>query len=146
SDGPSEIVSLFRFENQLESVKQFKQNITEGKNFLENTDSVLSQATDVVQRARELAVRGANDSLNEEARENIANEINQRLEELVDLANSKIGGKYLFGGSETEISGDLFTVRRNGDGEIVEVTYNGDTNSSKKEVGDGEKVTSNLIG
>lgn len=147
SDNPSDTVRLLDFQNQKDDIKRFKDNITAGRNSLENSTSVLKQANSVLQRARELAVRGANDSLDSGARSNIADEINQRLEELVDLANSKVGDKFLFGGSETTGSaGSLFDVRRNGQDEIVEVTYNGDFNGKEAEVADGQLVQSNLPG
>jgi flagellar hook-associated protein 3 FlgL len=147
SDNPTDTVRLLRFQNQQDNIERFKDNITQGRNSLENSNSVLKQANSVLQRARELAVRGANDSLDTSARSNIADEINQRLEELVDLANSKVGDKFLFGGSETTgETGSLFDVRRNGQNEIVEVRYNGDANNSEVEVSGGQLVKTNLPG
>ena len=147
SDNPTDVVSLLRFQNQRDNLEQQKKNITQGQNQLENTEAVLGEVNSIGQRVRELSVRGANDSLDDSARSNIADEMNQRLEELVDTANTKVGDKFIFGGAETEgTAGELFSVRRNGANEIVEVTFNGDANNSQVEVGDGQKVRSNLLG
>jgi len=72
SDNPSDTVRLLQFQNLEDNVEQFKSNINQGRNFLENSESTLQSVNSLLQRTRELAVRGANDSLNEEARSNIA--------------------------------------------------------------------------
>ncbi len=146
SDDPPNLVRLFRFHNQQDRVEQYQKNIDSGRNFLQNAEGILDEVTDLTQRVRELGVRAANDSLGAGERNLIAEEVNERLEELVDIANSRLGGRYLFGGTETQNGEDLFSVERDGEGNIIDVTYNGDMNQMENEVGEGEMVVSNLAG
>ncbi len=146
SDNPPDLVRSFSFHNQKEQIQQYDQNITAGKNKLSASESIMSEVTGLVQRVRELAVRGANDSLGAKDRDLIASEVDQRLEELFDVANSQQADKYLFGGAETQGIDQLFSAERNGEGEIVDVNYHGDATIQKKQVGEGEKVVSNLLG
>ncbi len=146
SDDPPNLVRLFRFHNQQDRVEQYQKNIDSGRNFLQNAEGILDEVTSLTQRVRELGVRAANDSLGAGDRNLIAEEVNERLEELVDIANSRLGGQFLFGGAETQNGENLFSVERDGEGNIVNVTYNGDMNQMKNEVGEGEMVVSNLAG
>ncbi len=80
------------------SLDQYGKNINAGLPFLEQTDSVLGDVTEVLGRAKELALQFANDSNNAQDRAIGAAEIQQLFERMVGLANSQIEGRYLFGG------------------------------------------------
>jgi flagellin-like hook-associated protein FlgL len=80
------------------SLDQYDKNINAGLPFLEQTDSVLGDVTEVLGRAKELALQFANDSNNAQDRAIGAAEIQQLFERMVGLANSQIEGRYLFGG------------------------------------------------
>jgi flagellar hook-associated protein 3 FlgL len=146
SDNPPDMARLFRFHNQSEQIDQNQKNISSARNFLSNSEGILSNVTNIFQRVRELGIRAANDSLSSSERDLIAAEIDERLEELVDIANSKMGGRFLFGGAETEGLDEIFSVERSGKGEIIGVTYNGDANNLVNQVGEGENVVSNIAG
>ncbi len=146
SDNPPDLARLFRFHNQSEQIDQNQKNISSARNFLSNSEGILSQVTNIFQRVRELGIRAANDSLSSTERDLTASEVDERLEELVDIANSKMGGRFLFGGAETEGVDEIFSVERSGKGEIIGVTYNGDANNLLNQVGEGETVVSNIAG
>src|SRR5690606_21549990 len=55
----------------------------------------------VLERARELAERGANDTLDATSRRALADEANVLWEHLLQVANTAYKGRYLFGGAQT---------------------------------------------
>ncbi|AGB42149.1 flagellar hook-associated protein 3 [Halobacteroides halobius DSM 5150] len=102
SQNPTGTVRSMRLETSLEDNQQYIENIDNGITWLQTTDDAYSQATKVLQRTRELAVRGANDSLSDTDREAIAEEVEQLRESLVGIANSTHNGRYIFAGQKTK--------------------------------------------
>ncbi len=56
----------------------------------------------MVQRARELAVQGGNGTLSATARSLIANEVQTLKSQYVEIGNSSLGGRFIFGGTATD--------------------------------------------
>jgi flagellar hook-associated protein 3 FlgL len=81
---------------------QYQRNIDAADARLGNEDRTLSSVADVLQRVRTLALEGANGTLSDGDRKNLATEIRQRLAQLVQLANTKdANGEYIFAGNAT---------------------------------------------
>jgi flagellar hook-associated protein 3 FlgL len=103
SDDPVGVNYALRYRAQLNHLNQFKTNADAAVNVLDFTDSTIGQVTDVLQRARELAVQGANDTLNSGDRQVIAKEVEQLFHQLVQLGNAQFNGKYIFNGQKTDV-------------------------------------------
>lgn len=100
ADNPTAAAQVLGLNESISVTGQYQANIAVAKSRLELEDGALSSAVDVLQRARELAVRGLNDSLGAEGRRAVAYEMRQLVDEMVALANSQDGnGDYLFGGN-----------------------------------------------
>jgi flagellar hook-associated protein 3 FlgL len=69
---------------------------------MSTTDRALGQALDVVQRAQELAVQGGNGTLSTASRALIAAEVETLKSQFVEIGNSSIGGRFIFGGTATD--------------------------------------------
>jgi len=80
------------------SLVQYDKNVEAGLPFLEQTDSMLGEVKEALDRTKELAVQLSNDSYNAGDRRIGALEVQQLFERLVGLANSQVEGRYLFGG------------------------------------------------
>lgn len=124
SDDPSGTEAAMRLRTSIQAGQQYIRNVDEALSWLEATDSALEHVTQVMQRARELILYGANGTLPEESRQALADEMEQLLEDLVNVANSKHGQRYLFAGQNTlekpfEIGTD------SGDPSKIVVTYHG---------------------
>src|SRR5439155_1376960 len=78
-----------------------QRNIDEATGWLETTDDALSDAASVINRARELTVQGASDSLGPDQRQAIALEIDQLIEAVKESANATFQGTYVFSGAAT---------------------------------------------
>jgi flagellar hook-associated protein 3 FlgL len=105
---------------------QWINNLSTSISWTQSTSSVLSDVLDSMQRLNELAVE-ANDGTNAANRSDIASEVNQILEGLVTSGNSEYVGNALFSGTGGATAGNPFSVTRDANGQITEVTYTGST-------------------
>jgi flagellar hook-associated protein 3 FlgL len=101
SDDPVVAMRGISYRGDLNNIEQYKRNINEVNNFLDSTDVALEQATSALQRIRELTVNASNGVYTDNERKSIALEINQLREQLIDVGNSKLAGKYIFNGTST---------------------------------------------
>jgi len=104
SDDPVVAMLGLGYRTDLNQVEQFTRNIGEVRNWLETTDDALSQGVQVLNRIRELVVQASNDTYEENQREAIAKELRELNEQLKIIAQTKIGDKYLFNGTNTSQS------------------------------------------
>lgn len=104
SDDPVIAMKGMRYRSQVVEVEQFKRNLNEGFNWMDNSDAALEETGQVLQRIRELTVQASNDSYGSEERKNIAKEIERLQEHIVALANTKVGDNYIFNGTDTSKS------------------------------------------
>lgn len=102
SDDPVVAMKGMRYRSQVVEVDQFRRNLNEGFNWLENSDSALDETGQVLHRVRELVVQASNDSYNATSRQNIEKEISRLQEHLVAMANSRVGENYIFNGTDTD--------------------------------------------
>lgn len=102
SDDPAGIENVLSIKGSLNMVKQWKSNADDAISYMSMTDSTLGDVTSMLQRARELAVQGANDTSTPQSRQAIAQEVDQIADQVRMLANSKMGNKYIFSGTMTD--------------------------------------------
>lgn len=101
SDDPVVVMKGIGYRTELNKVQQFSRNIGEAYNWLDTTDDTLDKIGSALQRARELMVQASTDTLTVEERLQINSELKQLKEHINDLANTKIGNKYIFSGTKT---------------------------------------------
>lgn len=101
SDDPVVAMKGINYRRNLQEVQQYKRNFSEAYNWIENSDAALDKAGQALQRIRELVVQASNDTYDESQRESISKEIAQLKEHLVEIANTKVGDKYIFNGTDT---------------------------------------------
>ncbi|MBO0961052.1 flagellar hook-associated protein FlgL [Neobacillus sp. MM2021_6] len=100
SDDPVTAVRSMYYRSSLNEIDQFKRNASDGLSWMESGDSALDEVTTVLHRVRELTVEGLNGTNDESSKSAIAAEINQLKEHLGEIANTQIGGKYIFAGTD----------------------------------------------
>ncbi|MGX1901499.1 flagellar hook-associated protein FlgL [Thermolongibacillus altinsuensis] len=118
SDDPVVAMKGMAYRTNLTEIEQFKRNFSEAYNWLENSDAALDKATQALQRIRELVVQASNDTYETTQRQAISQEIKQLTEHLVTIANSKVGDKYIFNGTNTlqppvQMNGTSITTSNN---------------------------------
>ncbi|KUO52792.1 MAG: hypothetical protein APF76_02330 [Desulfitibacter sp. BRH_c19] len=139
SDDPVVVSRVMSIRSTLEEMEQFDKNMRDAGSWLEVSENSLSNLTDVLQRARELAVYGAGGTLTTEAMEGLADEVEQLIEESIQTANSAYGDAYIFGGTFTTHPPFIFNKDDGG----ISVEYRGDFKDINYEVSPGVQMTIN---
>ncbi len=104
SDDPIATAQLLSTKSAIKAQEQYRRNMEDASGWLETTDGALEQANDVLQRVRELAVAGATGTLPEESMGALADEIDNLVGEMVQVANTNYAGRFIFGGGKTGTS------------------------------------------
>jgi len=100
-DDPADVRSAVKARDGLGEMEQFLRNITTAQRSVDASDTALASAGEAIQRARELAVQGANGTLSASDRQTMALEVEQLARQLVTHAGAKAGDQYLFSGFQT---------------------------------------------
>ncbi|MDR7073154.1 flagellar hook-associated protein FlgL [Fictibacillus barbaricus] len=101
SDDPVVAMKGMSYRTNLTEVEQYKRNLSEAYNWMENSDSALDKATSAMQRIRELTVQASNGTLDDSQKLMIEKEVGQLKEHLGAIANTQVAGKYIFNGNDT---------------------------------------------
>jgi flagellar hook-associated protein 3 FlgL len=137
SDDPVGVAKSLKLRADLNENAQFRENANDALSWLETTETALMKIKEVLQRARELAVQGANGTLTPEDSKKIAEEAVQLRDQLVSLGNSTYAGKYIFSGNKTNQA----PVGLDADGSFI---YSGDTGPIVYQVGVSDILQANM--
>lgn len=144
SDDPLAARRAIAAQSEITANEQFLASITATQPMLVDTESALRTTLDYIQRANELTLQGLNSTNTQEQRDQIANEVNQLIEGVLQQANSFSSGRYLFGGTRT--LAEPFDATRDADGEITALTYVGNDEDIQIEISDGIRLAINITG
>lgn len=101
SDNPIDVTLIMGMKSILSEQETHIKNMEDGIGWLEATDQALANLGEVVKRASELALQGANGTASQDARIAIAQEIGQLIDEAKQIINTNYAGRYIFGGTNT---------------------------------------------
>lgn len=103
SDAPVGATKILEIRTDKVNNSQFVDNVRLAEAFLNNTDHALQNLSDIVLRAKEIAInQSSGASSNESTRVAVAEEVKQLYEAAVGAANTRIADRYLFGGYKTD--------------------------------------------
>lgn len=144
-DDPFAVEQSLGFRARLQSGEAILHNVAMSTDWLNATDKTLSDMTTVLNRAQDLALRGANDTLGLDERQSLATEVEGLLEQAVALGNNRNGDQYLFSGFQ--INKAAFSINRDATtGLISSVTYDGDAGQIQREVEPEVNMAINIQG
>lgn len=119
SDDPIRVTQALYMRSALSEQQQHIKNMKDAKSWLDASDTALANASEIIHRAQELAVYGANGVLPQEARNALADEIDELVDHLMQVANTNHAGRYIFAGTATTqppfIYEDVLVLDGNGD-------------------------------
>ena len=104
SDDPFGTEAVLRLRTSQASVEQFQQNGVMVKDGLQTADTALESYEQLLDRARALLTQGASDTTSAANRQSIAVEIDSLRQGMLNIANTKSNGIYLFGGTRQDIA------------------------------------------
>ena len=139
ADDPGAAARIVGLRSALERVDQFDRNIDAGLTQLETAEGSLEDLTDVLIRIRELTVSA---DIEDGQFDLIREEVQQRFDQLVAIANTRLADRFLFGGFETETAPITQTGVFTDPAPIV--AYNGDSGALFLQVDEGSQVQVNV--
>ena len=125
-DDPTVAALMVRGQQTIDRMNAINQNASRAGDEVDSADSALQSLSDVLARARELAVQMGNDSYSAADRAGAATEIDGLVQQAVTLMNTNVNGRYIFGGNQDQTA--PFDTSGN---------YNGDTAVRQVEVAPG---------
>jgi flagellar hook-associated protein 3 FlgL len=120
-------------------------NAVEVTTMLQAATSALQETSTAITRVKELAVQAATGTYGALERRAIAEEVNQLLGTLVELANPKALGGYIFSGEATATA-SFVTVDADADGKADQVEYRGEPVSTQVKIAPFMTGELNLVG
>lgn len=150
SDNPISNVEALAITSTTNDNKQYTRNSDYALLHLNVTEKSIEQLTELLGKAKEIAIAQASDFYGADVRRNVASEVKQLKNQAVSIANKRIGNKFIFSGFATltrpfdesgkyfgdkghiqlEVSKDFFVpINLNGE----EVFYTAQDTSSRRE-------------
>ena len=141
SDDPLAAAQMVGNQDQSNRADQYLQNIDTLTSQLQTADTALGSTVTAVTQAITLGVQGSTGTLSAANRQQIVQNLLGIQSQLVQLANTSVGGSFLFGGTaSTTPPYTLDSTSPSG------VTYNGNNGTNTVQVADGLKLQTNLPG
>jgi flagellar hook-associated protein 3 FlgL len=143
SDDPSAAYRVLGLNSQQRLLENYMDNISEANGVLEISTSVIGDMSSIIDETKVGLTQIISGTYDENGRQRLAKQINDALEQMVSLANTRHLGQYIFGGSNT--SSAPYAVQRT-NGEITSVTYQGSSQQRDIEVAPGIQSNTYHVG
>jgi len=131
----SVFADTLRLDYEEHSLTQIVNVATDAQSFANNTDSVMFQFTDSLIRFKTLLIQAANGTNNDNNFYAISNELESLKDNMINLGNTSINGRYLFSGNATDVK----PLDANGN-------YRGNDKTLKAVVGANIEISYNIPG
>lgn len=102
SDDPYKASRIVKMYADIAGNEQYNDNITDVTNFLDVTDTSITQISNLYSRVRELLVSAGNAAYGSEQMQSIQDEMKVKVGQLAQLLNTSFDGKYVFGGTKVD--------------------------------------------
>jgi len=144
SDDAGDFAYALNMRDAVGVADRYKKNSQETKDWLAVTETSVTSAGEMLQNVRSRVVQSANAPLTASERGDLAQEINQLLEEMLSAANADNAGRFVFAGHATLAA--PFIATRSDDGRILSVTYRGDDGLMRREIMTDDVIPANVTG
>ncbi len=135
SDDIATFTETMRLDNEITTLGQVKQSTESGYKISNQSDVILNDFEDSMNRFRTLLIQASNDTNSETSRDAISLELRGLEKHLKNLSNTSINGQYLFSGSMVDVK----PISDDG-------TYNGNDVSMNSFLGSNSQQQYNLTG
>jgi len=125
SDDPIKTIRSLRFNTNLASNEKYTQNLKDALSWMDTTDGAISDINSMMINIKEKVTQAANGSNPQDAVKTIGEEVNNIINHIINVSNTKIGDRYIFAGQNDKQqpfirSGDDITYK--GDGGKISIT------------------------
>jgi len=140
SDDPAGAAQVVQINDLTSQVDSFQRSISSISGELSTADSTFSSLVTTLQRAVSLGVEGANGTLSDSDRADIATELTGIQSQLLTLANTAYQGQFIFAGTATVQPFVFNPASPSG------VSYQGNAGTNKVSIGQGYQLQVNIPG
>jgi flagellar hook-associated protein 3 FlgL len=140
SDDPAGAAEMVFNKSETSQADTFLRSASSVSGLLQTADSTLSSVVTALQRAISLGVEGANGTLSDTDRADVANELSGIQQQLLSLANTDYQGEFVFAGTATAQPFVADSTSPSG------VTYAGNTGTNQVQVGQSYSLQINVPG
>jgi|CZKS01.1.fsa_nt_gi flagellar hook-associated protein 3 FlgL len=102
SDAPDQISELLQTRSNLAQAQQINSNLGLVTTEVNTAQTALQNAVSLVEQAQSLGTQGASDLASGDTTQNVADQLGTVLQQLVGLANTTVGGRYIFSGDSDQ--------------------------------------------
>ena len=143
SDRPGDVSRLLGLKDRATQLARFKLNATTGRTIVDSSAASLQDISGRIIDAREIIIQGLNGTLSTSDRTTLADSLDGILDDLVALANSRFGDRFLFSGSATDTA--PFSIEADASGQ-ERVVYRGNDERIRIEIGPETVSPTNVPG
>ncbi len=140
SDNPGGVASALQYRGSIRRADQLARNADDGLSWLSAADGALMGMQTVLNRARELGLRGANATMSANDREALAKEVDALRDQALSLANTTRLGRPIFSGNAVPVPPATDAAYS------TTFAYQGDAGAVERTVAEGVTVRVNLTG
>jgi flagellar hook-associated protein 3 FlgL len=143
SDDPVGMSKILDYRASQAAINTYQRNAKQSESWLTMTEAKLTSMLDLLVKAKEIALSQGSATADSSSRKSAAVAVQSLIDEMLSLANSKMGDRYLFAGSDTSVKpfssalgeatvGEVQAAGGNAfDGTVVSGgTYTGDVNKT----------------
>jgi flagellar hook-associated protein 3 FlgL len=143
ADDPSAVNDILQLNSEIGSNTQIGHNLNIVQTDVNTAESSINTATTLMDTASQLATQGATGTAGTTARQELANQVLGLIQQMQGLANTQVGGRYVFSGSSDQTTPygavDLVNNTTNGVG-----TYLGSSSTSAIQGPEGSSISIGL--
>ncbi|MDQ1272087.1 MAG: flagellar hook-associated protein 3 FlgL [Planctomycetota bacterium] len=144
SDDPSGARKVLGLKGEESQVQQYLDNVMATKEQINFTFNTLDGIYEILSQIKSLTIQASNDTLGQPERQVIAAELNELMESVLQNVNTDNNGRYIFSGTKTSTS--PFSGTRDSNGRISSVSYNGNNEEIKYQIGSNTYIQVNTPG
>ena len=89
SDNPVDALNSLAIRSKISDIEQYQRNISRSQTLLQNTETMVSELSDIFERLHGLAVQGSSDTSGPSDKLSISYEVDQLLEQVYTIANTR---------------------------------------------------------
>ena len=144
SDDPASSNKILGLQRDSRTKQQYLDTLDEAISILDLSSSVIQSISSEIARASTSLTATLSGTTSPELRSTLAEDLNNALEQLVALCNTKRLGQYLFAGANSDTP--PYAVERDASGYISRVVYQGSDEEQTIEVVSGMEMSALLVG
>ncbi|MEE9391430.1 MAG: flagellar hook-associated protein FlgL [Planctomycetota bacterium] len=143
SDDPAGTERLLSYNRRLSDLSQFSANAVQGRSFVDTSATTLESVNDILSSAREAILKAKNGVIDDSIRGTLIDELTGHIEDIVGLANTRVGNRYLYAGTASDTQ--PFRLETNSSGRDI-VRYFGNHDRINAQIGPNTVGALNIPG